>query len=78
MRRWRVEREGEGGDRVSSLSKVCCYEDVVIVDVQFRGVTQSASQLAGVSRTQGHNVSQTWTTDLKDKGRGKLVVRCWE
>ena len=40
-------------------------------------MTQSTSQLAGMSRTQGHNVSHTWTTDLKDKGRGKLVVRCW-
>ena len=63
-------------ERVSSLFKVCCDEDVVIVDVQFCGMTQSASQLASVSRTQGDNVSHTWTTDLKDKGRGKLVVRC--
>ena len=55
---------------------MCCDEDVVIVDVQFCGMTQSASQLASVSRTQGDNVSHTWTTDLKDKGRGKLVVRC--
>ena len=63
--------------RVFSLFEVCCYEDVVIVDVQFCGVIQSASQLAGVSRAQGHNVSQTWTTDFKDKSGGKLVIRCW-
>ena len=66
----------EGEERLSLLFKVCCYEDVVIVDVQFCGMTQSTSQLASMSRTQSDNVSHTWTTDLKDEGRGKLVVRC--
>ena len=73
-------KEGEEKGRresVSSLFKVCCYEDVVIVDVQFCGMTQSTSQLASVSRTQSDNVSHTWTIDLKDEGRGKLVIRCW-
>ena len=37
-------------ERVYSLFKVRCYEDVVIVDVQFCGVTQSASQLASMSK----------------------------
>ena len=37
---------------MSSLFKMRCYEDVVIVDVQFCGMTQLTSQLASVSRTQ--------------------------
>ena len=76
MRGWEKRVKRKGGESVSSLFKVCCYEDMVIVDVQFCGVTQSTSQLASVSRTQGDNVSHTWITDLKDKGRGKLVIRC--
>ena len=43
-------KEGEEKESVSSLFKVRCYEDVVIVDVQFCGVTQSASQLASMSK----------------------------
>ena len=33
--------------------------------------------ISGMSGAQGHNVSHTWTTDLKDKGKGKMVIRCW-
>ena len=71
---------------MSSLFKVCCYEDVVIVDVQFCGVTQSASQLASMSRTQATmcltrgpltsktRVEGSWSSDAE--GEGERVRRC--